>query len=128
ESRILVGKTHDPAMGMGSLHRNIKHLTGKYVGSSDTAADHGRSGAVDTGVRSLCPAKTKFHNPIAFCRIYHTGGFGGDKALMVQQIQDGCLYKLRLHNRGYDFQQRLSGEYHSSFRYSVNIPCKVESS
>ena len=115
-------------MGMGSLHRNIKHLTGKYVGSSDTAADHGCSGSVDTGVRSLGPAKTKFHDPIAFCRVYDAGGFGGDKALMIQQVQDGCLYKLRLHNRGDDFQQGLSGEYHGSLRDSVNIPCKVESS
>ena len=113
---------------MGTFHRNIKHLAGENIGGSDTAADHGSSGSVDTGIRALGPAKAEFHNAVSLCCIYHTGGLGSDQTLMIQHIENSRLHKLSLHYRGYDLQQRFSGEHNSPFRNGVDITCKMKSS
>ena len=78
-------KAHDPAMRVGSFDRNIKHLTGQYIGSSDTASDHCGTGTVGSGIRSLCTSESEFHNAAAGS-INHTGCFGTYQTLMINNI------------------------------------------
>ena len=40
-------------MGVGTFYRNIKHLSGKDIGSADASADHSGTGAVSACIRSL---------------------------------------------------------------------------
>ena len=53
ECGVLIREAHDPAVCVGSLDWNFKHLSGQDIGGSDAAADHGSTRAVDTGIRSL---------------------------------------------------------------------------
>ena len=67
-------------------HLNIKHLAGEHVGGSAAAADDCSSCAENSGIRSLCPAKAKFHNAVALGCVADTGRFCGDQALMLSLI------------------------------------------
>ena len=58
----------------------------EHIGSADTAADHGGSGTVDTGIRTLGAAKTKLHDAVPLCCVDDSGGLGGDQALVVDDI------------------------------------------
>ena len=71
---------------MGSFYRYIKKLSGKNVGGSDTATDHGSSRSVDSGVWPLGTAQAEFHDSVALCGMNYTEGLGGDKTLMVNDI------------------------------------------
>ena len=123
---VLVRETHDPAMGMGSFYGHVEHLTGQHIGSSDTAADHSGSGAVDPRVRALSAAQAEFHDSVPFGSIYHPGGLCGDQALVVQNVQQSCLNKLGLHNRGNDLHKRFPWEDYGPLRNGVDITCKME--
>ena len=70
-------------MGMGSFNRHIEHFTAEYVGSTDTSGNHGCTGAVNTCIRSLGAAQTKFHNAISLGCMDNAGSFGRNQALMV---------------------------------------------
>ncbi len=123
---IFVRETHNPAVGMGSLHRYVKELAGQDVGGADTAADHGSPCAVDAGVRSLGAAESEFHNAVAFCRVNHPGSLGGDEALVVDNRKNSRFDKLGLHNGGHHFYQGFSGEDYRSFRDGIDIAGEAE--
>ena len=73
-------------MGVGSLHGNVKELAAEDVGGTDTSADHGRPCPVDTGVRPLSSAQSKLHNTVAPGGIADPGGFGGNQALVIDDV------------------------------------------
>ena len=112
---------------MCSHNRHIKHLSCEYIGCTYASTDDGSSCTVKSGIRSLCPAETKFHDPISLCGVYNTGCLGSDQTLMVDDGQDRSFYKLCLHDRGNHFDERLSWENHTSFRNRINIPAEMES-
>ena len=111
---------------MCSENRNVKHLAGQYVGSTGTSADHCRSGTEDSGVRTLGTAKTEFHDGIALGCVAYTCCLGGNKTLMVHNVQDGGLYKLSFHDRCDNLDHRLSREDHGSLRNCVDITGESE--
>ena len=84
---------------MGSFYRNIKHLSAEYIGSTDTACDHGSSCAVSTGISSLGTAETEFHNAIALCSVDNTLCFSCDQTLVVDNGKKCCFNQLCLHDR-----------------------------
>jgi len=77
---------------VGTLNRHVEKLSGQHIGGADTAADHGSAGSVDTGVRTLCPAKTKLHDTVALSRVYDPGALGSNQALVVDDIQNSSLH------------------------------------
>ena len=90
-------------MCVGSLDRNIKHLSCQDIGGSDAAADHGSTRAVNAGIRSLRTAKPKFHDAVALCSIDYAGCFRGDQTLVVNHVQNRGFYQLCLHDRSDNF-------------------------
>ena len=71
---------------MRSLDRNVKKLSGKHIGSADAAADHGSAGTVNTGIWTLCTAKSEFHDTVSAGRMNDTCRLCGDQALMIDNI------------------------------------------
>ena len=126
ECSVFVLEAHDPAVGVGSQNRNVKHLSGQYIRCADASADHGSPGSVQSGVRSLSPAKAKFHDSVALGSVDHAGRLGGDQALMVDDVQDGCLHQLGLHDGGDDFDQGLLRKDHASLGDGVDISAEME--
>lgn len=100
---VFIRETHDPAVCVGSLDRNIKHLSCQDIGGSDAAADHGSTRAVNAGIRSLRTAKPKFHDAVALCSIDYAGCFRGDQTLVVNHVQNRGFYQLCLHDRSDNF-------------------------
>lgn len=54
---------------MGAFYRNIKHLACENIGGSDAAADHSRSGSVNSCIRSLGPGPTYHRNKLKFIQL-----------------------------------------------------------
>ena len=106
---------------MGSLDRYVEHLAGQHVGGADAAADHGGAGTVDTGVRTLGTAQAELHDAVALGCVNDAGRLGGDQALVVDDVQDGGLHQLRLHDGRDDLDQRLPGEDDGSFGNGVDV-------
>ena len=71
---------------MCAEYRHMEHLTGENIGSAAATADHGSSGAVGTGIRTLCAPQTKLHDIIALGRVTDAGGLGRDQTLVVDDI------------------------------------------
>ena len=90
-------------MGVGSFYGDIKHLPAEYVGGSDASGNHGGTGAVNSCIRALSAAEPEFHHTISAGSMDNAGGFCGDKALMVNDVQKGRFNELGLHNGGNDF-------------------------
>ena len=111
---------------MSSKYRHIEHFTGEYTGSTGTSANHCSAGTENTGIRSLGAAKTEFHDRVTFCCVAYTSCFGSDKALVVNDVEDCCFYKLGFHDRCNNFYKRLSWEYNSSFRDCIDITGELE--
>ena len=128
ESCIFIGKTHDPAVSMGSAYRHVKHLAGQYVGCTDTAADHGRAGAVNTGVRSLGSSEAEFHDSVPAGGVYNSGSLRGDQRLVVNHIQNCRLQELGFHDGGNDLDDRLPGKDNRALGNSINIAGEMKSS
>ena len=61
ESCVFIWEAHDPAVGMCSQNRYVKHLSGQYVGSSCASTDDSCTSTIDTGIRPLCTTQTEFH-------------------------------------------------------------------
>ena len=123
---VLVGEAHDPAVGVGALHRRAEHLAGQHIGGPDAASDHGGPGAVNPRVRSLGPPEAELHDAVALGRVDHPGRLGGDKALMVQDIEDSRFHQLGLHHGRDHLDQRFPGEDHRPFGYGIDISGKME--
>ena len=113
-------------MGVGSLHRHVEHFAGEHVGGADTAGDHGGSGAVDSRVRSLGPAQAELHDAVALGRVDDALGLGGDQALVVDDVEQGRLHQLGLHDGGDDLHQGFPGEYDGALGDRVDIAGKAE--
>ena len=113
-------------MSVSSLHRNVKHLSGQHVGGSDAAGNHGSSGSVNSGIRPLGAAQSKFHDAVPAGCMDDAGSLGGDQALVVYNIQDSRFHKLGLHNRRDYLDKGLPGKDHGSLRDGINIPCKLK--
>ena len=111
---------------MGPQYRYVKKLTGQHIRSTDTAPNHSRPRPVNSRIRPLGPAQTKFHNSVASGRIDYPGRLGGNQTLMVDNGQDGRLYQLRLHDRSNHFDQRLPWKYDRPLRDRVNIPAEMK--
>ena len=56
------------------------------IGGADTSGDHGGSGTVDSGIRTLGTAQAKFHDTVSLGCMDHAGCLGGDQALVVDDI------------------------------------------
>ena len=113
-------------MGVSAFYRNIEELAGQHIGGTDTAADHGSTGAVDTGVRSLRPAQTELHDTVALGSVYHAGALGGNQALVIDDIQNSGFYQLGFHNRRDYLHQRLPRKYDGSLRNRIDIAGEME--
>ena len=113
-------------MSVRSEHRDVEHLAGQDVGGSHTSADHGSSGSVKTCVRSLGSAESEFHDPVALRCVDDTGRFRRDQTLMVDNVQDRGLNKLRLHDRSDHFHKRFLREDHAALRDRVDISTEVK--
>ena len=113
-------------MGVGTEDRHVEHFSGQYIGCADTAADDGSPRTIQTCIRSLGAAQSELHDSVALCCMYYAGSFCGDQALMVDDRQYSGLYKLCLHDRSDNFDQRLSREDHTSFRNGINVSAEVE--
>ena len=122
----LILKAHDPAVRVGASDRYFKELAAEDIGSADTAGDDSCPGTVGTGVGALGTAQTEFHNAVTLRRVADPGGLGGDQALMVDDIEDGGLDQLRLHDGSNNFHHGFPGEHEGTFRNSVNGTGKVE--
>ena len=110
---------------MGSFDRDMEHLTGQDIGCADAPGDHGSAGAVDPGIRSLGTAKAEFHHAVSLGSMDDAGRLGGDQALMVDNIQNGGLHQLGLHDGSDDLHHGLPGKDHRSFRDGVDISCEM---
>ncbi len=73
-------------MGVCSADRNVEKLSCQHIGCTDTAADHSCSCTVSTCIRSLCAAKTEFHDSVSSGCKADTGSLGGDQALVIDDI------------------------------------------
>ena len=113
-------------MSVSSLNRNVKKLSCKYIGSTDTSGNHSCSCTIDTGIRSLGTAKAEFHHTTTVSCVDHPGCLSGNQTLVIDDRQQSSLYKLSFHNRSNHLYQWLSWEDHSSFRDSINITAKME--
>ena len=111
---------------MCALDRNVKELTGKHVGRTDAAADHGCTGTVDTGIRSLGTAQAELHDAVSAGGLYDTGCLGRDQTLVVYDVQKCSLNKLRLHDRCDDLNERFVREYDGALRDRPDITLKME--
>ena len=113
-------------MGVSAENRHVKALAGQHVGGADTAADDGSPGAVEPCVRALCPAQAEFHDAVSARREHDAGGLCGDETLVIQNVEDGCLHKLGLHDGGNHLQDGLLGEDDRPLGDGVDISRKVE--
>ncbi len=111
---------------MGPFDRNVEHLSGQHIGSAYAARDHGRSGPVGARVRPLGPAQAEFHDTVPSGGIADPGRLGGDQALVVDDIEQGGLHQLGLHDRSYHLHQWLPGEHHRPLRDRVDVAGKAE--
>ena len=118
--RVKLGrKAHYPAVRMRARYRHAAHLPGKHVACACAAAYHCRTRAVYARVRSLRPPKAEFHHTVPICGIRNAGSLGGDKRLMIDQIEQRCFHKLRLHNGRLNADKRLVREHNGAFRHAV---------
>ena len=111
---------------MRSADRNVKKLSCQYVGSTDTATDHGSSCTVSTCIRALCTAKPEFHDSVSSGCEADAGRLGCDQTLVVDDVQDGSFYKLCLHDRCNDFDHRFTRKHDAAFRNRKNITGKFK--
>ena len=58
--------------------------------------------------------------------MYYAGSFRGDQTLMIDDRQYSGLYKLCLHNRSDNFDQRFSRKDHTSLRDGIDVSAEVE--
>ncbi len=126
EGGVLVRKAHDPAMGMGALHRHAEELPAEHVAGADAAADDSCPGPVGARVRPLGPAQAEFHDAVPSGGIADPGRLGGDQALMVDDVQDGGLHQLGLHDGGDDLDHRLPGEHDGALWNGIDIAGEPE--
>ena len=126
EGGQFIREAHDPAVRVRALYRDAEKLAAKDVGCADAARDDCRACAVGAGVGALRAAKAEFHDPVAAGRVADARRFGGDQALVVDDVEDRGLYQLRLHDRGDDLDHGLSGEHQGSFRNCVDAAGKLE--
>ena len=113
-------------MSVGSHDRHVEHRACKDIGSPHTSANHCGSCAVQSGIRTLGAAQTKFHDAITLCGEDNAGGLGGDKALMVDNIQDCRLHELRFHDGSDDLYDRFLRENNGPFGNRVNISAEMK--
>ena len=113
-------------MGVSSKDWYVKHFASKNTGSTGTSADDCGTGTKDTGIWTLGTAKTEFHDRVTFCCVADTGCFSGNKALVVDDVQDSSFYKLCFHDRCNNFYKWFSWEYNSSLRNCIDITCEFE--
>ena len=111
---------------MGPQHRDVEHLAGKDIGGPHTAADHGRPGSVESCIRSLRPAESELHDSVALSRVDDTGCFRRDQTLMVDDVQDRGLDKLRLHDRSDDLHKGFLREDHAALRDGVDVSAEMK--
>ena len=111
---------------MCALDRDIEHLAAEHIGGADTARNHGSPCAVHARVRPLCAAQSEFHDAVALGRIHDTFCLGGNQALVVDDIEQGRLHQLRLHDGGNDLDQRFPWEDDGSLRNRIDITGKAE--
>ena len=128
ESCVFIWEAHDPAVGMCSQNRYVKHLSGQYVGSSGASTDDSCTCTIDTGIRTLCTTQAEFHDSVPTGCIADSGCFGSNQTLMIDDIQDCGFYKLCLHDRSDYFDEWFSRKYDSSFRNCINISGKFKRS
>ena len=123
---VFIRETHDPAVCVCAKYGNVEHLACKYIGGAGTSADHSGACTINTGIRSLCTAKTKFHDSISSRCVADTGCLGSNKTLMIDDVQDRSFNKLCFHDRCNDLDKWFSWEYDSSFRDCINITGKMK--
>ena len=111
---------------MSSKDRYVEHLACENTRSTGTSTDDCGTCAKDTCIRSLGTTQTKFHDRITLCSIANAGCFGSNEALVIDDIQDCCLYKLSFHDRCYNFDKRFSWEDNCSLRNCIDITCETE--
>ena len=126
ERRILVLKTHDETVRMGTGYGNAVQHAGQHVGSGRTAADHCRPCTVDAGVRSLRAAKSEFHDLSRPCGVADFGGFGRDQRLVIDDIEQRRFDELRFANGRDDGENGFLREDKSAFLYRGDGARKTE--
>ena len=123
---VFIRETHDPAVCVCAKYGNVEHLACKYIGGAGTSADHSGACTINTGIRSLCTTKTKFHDSISSRCVADAGCLGSNKTLMIDDVQDRSLNKLCFHDRCNDLNKRFSWKYDSSLRDCINITGKMK--
>ena len=126
EGSVLVFKAHDPAVRMGSQNRHVEHFTGQYIGCTYTASYDGSPRSIQPGIRTLGTAQSEFHDTVTLCSMYYAGSLRGDQTLMIDDRQYSGLYKLRLHDRSDNFDQRFSRKDHTSLGNGIDVPAEMK--
>ena len=71
-------------------------------------------------------ALVAFHDPVAAGRVADARRFGGDQALVVDDVEDRGLNKLGFHDGRNDLYHGLSGEHKGALRNSVDTSGEME--
>ena len=114
---------------------DLRSLSGLVGGDGQRMAEFAASGKALAGdylsqviTLALCTAESKLHYTVPVSGKDDTGSLCGDQGLMINDIQDRCLYELCFHNRGNDLNERFFWKDYRSFGNSINISRKVEAS
>ena len=111
---------------MGAAHGDIKHLSAEHVRSAHATRDDCGARAVNRGVRSLRSPAAELHHAVALCRTHNACGLGRDETLVVDDVQNRGLDKLRLHNRSNHLDQRLARENDRALGNRVDVTGEAE--
>ena len=111
---------------MRTANRNAEELTGEHIARGLTAADDGRTRAINARVRPLRTAKTELQHLVSARRLHHTGRLGSDQGLVIDDVQQRRFQQLCFHDRRDDAENRLIREDDRSFRHREDFAGKVE--
>ena len=111
---------------MGAAHGDVKHLSAEHVRSAHATRDDCGARAVNRRVRSLRSPAAELHHAVALRRAHNACGLGRDETLVVDDVQNRGLDKLRLHNRGNHLDQRLARENDRALGNRVDVTGEAE--
>ena len=113
-------------MGHSTAGGHAVHLVRKCAGRTGYAADIGRAGAHDGGVRTLRAAGAEFQHRPAPGGPLDAVGLSGDEALMVDGQQGEGLDELGFDGRCAHHHQRLLGKYRRALGDGIDIAGETE--
>src|SRR5262249_48080902 len=87
----LVFEKHDPTVRLRSAHRNAELLSCLQIGCAGTTADISGTSCRQSAIHSLRAAQTKLDHRITFGSQADTRGFCGNKALEIENVEQGRL-------------------------------------